>query len=206
VEDLMLISLDPDNPEIWYLMDAIQVLREGGVIAYPTDTIYGIGCDLHNKDAIEKIYQIKKMPRRKPLSFICEDLTHIGEYARVSNMAYRLMKRLIPGPYTFILPATHKVPRLLLTKQRTVGIRVPDNKICHELVSNLGNPIISTSISIDEDEPIVDPWQIYEEYRSVLDAVIDGGILATELSTVVDLTGKEPVILREGKGSLGSLV
>jgi tRNA threonylcarbamoyl adenosine modification protein (Sua5/YciO/YrdC/YwlC family) len=202
----MLISLDPDNPEIWYLLDAVQLLREGGVIAYPTDTVYGIGCDLQNKDALERVYQIKKMPRRKPLSFICEDLTHIGEYARVSNMAYRLMKRLIPGPYTFILPATHNVPRLLLTKQRTVGIRVPNNKICRELVSNLGNPIISTSISIEEGEPIVDPWEIYDEYRNVLDAVIDGGVLSTELSTVIDLTGKEPEIVREGKGVTGSLV
>ena len=145
----MIISLDPDNPEIWYLIDAIDVIRKGGVMAYPTDTVYGLGCDLFDKKAIERIYQIKKMPKRKPLSFICSDLKHISEYAHISNKAYRLMKRLLPGPYTFILPATHKVPRLMLTKRRTVGIRIPDNKICMELLAQLGNPIISTSLILD---------------------------------------------------------
>lgn len=202
----MLISLDRDNPEYWYLHDAVDILRDGGVIAYPTDTVYGLGCDLLNKNAIEKVYRIKKMPRRKPLSFICSDLKHIAEFARVSNTAYRLMKRLVPGAYTFILPATHNVPRTMLTKQRTVGIRVPDNKICHELVSNLGNPIISTSLSVEEDEYISDPFNIYDEYGDQLDVVIDGGPLKSELSTIIDLTDKYPVIVREGKGSIEDIV
>lgn len=202
----MLISVDPQNPEIWHLLDAVEILREGGVIAYPTDTVYGLGCDLFNKAAIEKIYWIKQMPRKKPLSFICSDLTHIAEYARVSNVAYRLMKRLLPGAYTFILPATHKVPRLMLTNRRTVGIRVPDNKICHELVSHLGNPIVSTSIKLDKDELLSDPFEIYEAYRNKLDAVIDGGIIKWEVSTIIDLTGRYPEIVREGKGDVSQLL
>ncbi|MFP4498679.1 MAG: L-threonylcarbamoyladenylate synthase, partial [Vulcanimicrobiota bacterium] len=175
----MLISLDPYNPELWYLSDAVEILRDGGVIAYPTDTVYGLGCDLFNKKAIERIYRIKKMPRPKPLSFICSDLTHIAEYAKVNTVAYRMMKKLLPGPYTFILPATHNVPRLMLNKRRTVGIRVPDNIVARELVTQLGRPIISTSLSIDEDEPVSDPFKIYDNYKDEIDAIIDGGLLKT---------------------------
>lgn len=198
----MIISLDPDNPEVWFLQDAVQILREGGVVAYPTDTVYGIGCDLFNKKAIERVYHIKRLPRKKPLSFICSDLKHISEFARVSNLSYRLMKRLLPGAYTFILPATHKVPRLMLTKRRTVGIRVPDNRITLDIVKRLGNPIISTSLKLDEDELLSDPFQIYDEYGKQLDAVIDGGVMKSDVSTIVDLTGREPVLIREGKGDI----
>lgn len=201
----MIISLDPDQPEIWYMQDVVTLLREGGVIAYPTDTVYGIGCDLFNKKAIERIYQIKKMPRRKPLSFICSDLTHIAEYARVSNLSYRLMKRLVPGPYTFILPATHKVPRLMLTSRRTVGIRVPDNLIALELVKHLGNPIISTSLRMEEDEITSDPFKIYDSYGKILDAIVDGGTIKSEESTIIDLTEKIPVVIRKGKGSIARI-
>ena len=201
----MIISLDPDNPEIWYLIDAIDVIRKGGVMAYPTDTVYGLGCDLFDKKAIERIYQIKKMPKRKPLSFICSDLKHISEYAHISNKAYRLMKRLLPGPYTFILPATHKVPRLMLTKRRTVGIRIPDNKICMELLAQLGNPIISTSLILDEDELMSDPFDIYDKYKHQLDLVIDGGVLKSERSTVLDLSEGNPQIVREGKGDISGI-
>jgi len=201
----MIISLDPDSPEIWYLIDAIEILEEGGVIIFPTDTVYGLGCDLFNKKSIERVYQIKKIPRRKPLSFICSDLKDIAKYAHVSNMAYRLMKRLLPGPYTFILPATHNVPRLMLTNRRTVGIRVPDNKICMELVKELGNPIISTSIILDEDEPVSDPFEIFDEYGNKVDLIIDGGILKSERSTVVDLTNNVPEIIREGKGDISEI-
>ncbi len=202
----MLVSIDPENPEVWYLLDVINILKRGGVIAYPTDTLYGIGCDLLNKKAIEKVYWIKGMPRRKPLSFICHDLTHIAKYARVSNIAYRLMKRLIPGPYTFILPATHNVPRLMLTRRRTVGIRIPNNKICLELVRLLGNPIISTSIKVEEDEPVSDPYKIYETYRDKLDAVIDGGIIKVSESTVIDLTSQAPQIVRQGAGDVSHII
>ncbi|MCE1248743.1 MAG: threonylcarbamoyl-AMP synthase [Firmicutes bacterium] len=201
----MIISLDPEVPEIWYLIDAVQTLREGGVIAYPTDTVYGLGCDIFNKDGIERIYRIRNIPRKKQLSFICSDLKHIAEYAQVSNMAYRLMKRLLPGPYTFILPATHKVPRLMLTNRRTVGIRVPDNKICYELVSQLGNPIISASVVPDEDDPVSDPFRIYDTYKKQLDMVIDGGVLEHAFSTVIDLSGGAPEIVRVGKGDISDL-
>jgi len=201
----MFISVDSENPEIWYLMDAVRVLQDGGVIAYPTDTVYGFGCDLFNREAIDRIYQLKRISRKKPLSFICADLTHIAEFARVSNIAYRMMKRLLPGPYTFILPATHKVPRLMLTKRRTVGIRVPDNKICYELVTKLGNPIISTSVELRDDDPVSDPFKIYEEYSGKLDAVIDGGLLKADVSTIIDLSEREPVLVRQGKGDVSGI-
>lgn len=202
----MIISLDPECPEAWYLIDCIETFKQGGVVAYPTDTVYGLGCDLLNKKALEKIYQIKKIPRRKQLSFICSDLKHIAEYAQVSNAAYRLMKRLLPGPYTFILPATHNVPRLMLTNRRTVGIRIPDNKICAELVNGLGNPIISTSITIEEDNPVSDPFEIYDNYRNQLDLIIDGGVIKAEHSTVIDLTGSTPKLIRQGKGSVEGIL
>lgn len=202
----MIISLDPDYPEIWHLIDAIEIIKNGGVVAYPTDTVYGLGCDLFDKNAIERIYQIKKMPRKKDLSFICSDLKHISEYAHLSNLAYRLMKRFLPGPYTFILPATHKVPRLMLNKRRTVGIRIPDNKICMALLEHLGNPLISTSLILDDDELMSDPFEIYDKYKSQLDLVIDGGILKSERSTVVDLTGSTPEILRVGKGDISEIL
>lgn len=201
----MIISLDPDQPEIWYLQDAVEVLRKGGVIAYPTDTVYGLGCDLFNKNAIERIYHIKKMPRKKHLSFICSDLVHIAEYARVSNTSYRLMKRLVPGPYTFILPATHKVPRLMLTNRRAVGIRVPENLIAIELVKLLGNPIISTSMRLEEDELLSDPFKIYDLYGKQLDAVIDGGVIESGESTIIDLTESTPQLIRAGKGDVSTL-
>lgn len=198
----MIVSLDPENPEPWYLIDCIEVFRRGGVVVYPTDTVYGLGCDLFNKKAIERIYQIKKIPRRKELSFICSDMKNIAEFAHVSNMAYRLMKRLLPGPYTFILPASHKVPRLMLTNRRTVGIRIPDNQICMALVNQLGNPIITTSMILDEEEPVSDPFEIYEEYGGRLDLVIDGGVIKQQHSTIVDLTSTTPEIVRVGKGSI----
>lgn len=202
----MIISLDPDYPEIWYLMDAVEIIKNGGVMAYPTDTVYGLGCDLFDKNSIERIYQIKKMPRKKDLSFICSDLKHISEYAHLSNLAYRLMKRLLPGPYTFILPATHKVPRLMLNKRRTVGIRIPDNKICMALLEQLGNPIISTSLTLDDDELMSDPFEIYDNYKNQIDVIIDGGVLKSEKSTVVDLTGSTPEIIREGKGDISEII
>jgi tRNA threonylcarbamoyl adenosine modification protein (Sua5/YciO/YrdC/YwlC family) len=201
----MIISLDPESPEIWYMIDAVQAFRDGGVVAYPTDTVYGLGCDLFNKDAIERIYRIRNIPRKKQLSFICSDLKHIAEYAQVSNMAYRLMKRLLPGPYTFILPATHKVPRLMLTNRRTVGIRVPDNKICMELVNQLGNPIISAGIVFDDDDLVSDPFRIYDEYKNKIDMVIDGGILEQAFSTIIDLSGGAPEIIRVGKGDISDI-
>lgn len=180
---------------------AVEVLTQGGVIVYPTDTVYGMGCDLLNKRAIERIYQLKKLHRRKPLSFICEDLKQISEYAQLSNPAYKMMKRLLPGPFTFILNAKNDVPKIVMTKQRTVGIRVPDNEICLGIVRALGRPLVNTSASSSEDEVVSDPDQIEEQYHQA-DLMLADGLLESDPSTVVDFTGDEPVVVRQGRGDL----
>lgn len=198
----MRIEIDPDNPQMMNIKHIVKILKNGGLIAYPTDTIYGIGCDLFNKSAIEKVYQIKKMPRYKPLSFICADLKDISVYAQVSNTAYKIMKRLIPGPYTFILNATRMVPKIMLTKRRTVGIRVPDNNICLSIVRELGNPIISTSASVSKEEILSDPVEIESTFGHSIDIVIDGGVLVSEPSSMIDFTESTPKVIREGKGDI----
>jgi len=187
-----------------YVSNAIDVVRGGGVIVYPTDTVYGIGCDLLNKKAIERIYQYKKMPRVKPLSIICADLTQVSEYAQLSNSAFKLMRRLLPGPYTFILKATRLVPKVMVTRQQTVGIRVPDNDICLDLVRGLGNPLVNTSATVVNTEEVVsDPETIQSEFPQV-DLMLTDGWLESEPSTIVDFTGDEPVLVREGKGDLAA--
>lgn len=181
---------------------AIDVLKKGGVIIYPTDTTYGIGCDLFNKDAIERVYRIKKMVKQKPLSFICADLKDISRYAQVTNYAYQTMRRLLPGPYTFILNATKMVPKLMITKRKTVGIRVPDNDICLEIVNGLGNPIITTSANVEDEDIISDPEEIEERFGADVDLIIDIGPLPTKLSSVIDLIDDNPVVVREGVGDV----
>ncbi len=171
-------------------------MDQGGLIIYPTDTFYGIGCDLFHKGAIHRIYQLKRRPLRKPFSFVCANLKDISLYAQVSNYAYRIMKRLLPGPYTFILEGTRLVPKLMLTRRRTVGIRVPDNKICLDIVKALGRPIISTSVHID------DPSVIHNIYSPSVEMVIDGGVISHEPSTVVSLINDRPEVIREGKGEI----
>ncbi|MBW2056298.1 MAG: threonylcarbamoyl-AMP synthase [Deltaproteobacteria bacterium] len=198
----MIISINPKNPQKRLVDRAVKVLQQGGLIGYPTDTIYGIGCDLFNKEAIEKIYRLKKHDRKKPLSFICSDLDDISRYARVSNYAYKTMRRLLPGPYTFILEATKLVPKIATTKQKTVGIRVPDNQICLSIVRSLGHPIISTSVYTVNEELYSDPAEIEERFGKQLDLVIDGGIIAAEHSSVIDLTDEEPRVVRRGKGDV----
>lgn len=197
---MIYLEIDPYNPEPKLIKRVVNLLKDGGVIIYPTDTVYGLGCDLMNKSAIERVYKIKKMPKGKPLSFICPDLKNIADYAQVSNMAYKLMKRLIPGPYTFILPATTIVPRQIVPNRRTVGIRVPDNEICLALVNALGSPLISTSVPQEKNEILSDPVSLEKHLGDKVDLIIDGGLLASELSTVIDFTGREPEIVREGKG------
>jgi tRNA threonylcarbamoyl adenosine modification protein (Sua5/YciO/YrdC/YwlC family) len=198
----MLVEIDAENPQQKSIRRVVEVIKDGGLIAYPTDTIYGIGCDIFNKSSIERIYQIKKMPRYKPLSFICADLKDISRYAQVSNAAYKVMKRLIPGPYTFILLATRVVPKIMLTRRRTVGIRVPDNRICLSIVEELGNPIISTSASVTEDEIMSDPLDIEKKFGHSLDLILDGGVLISEPSSMIDLTETSPRVVREGKGDV----
>ncbi|MBI2265486.1 MAG: threonylcarbamoyl-AMP synthase [Armatimonadetes bacterium] len=196
----MILAIRLDYPKGKIVRRAVDILKAGGVIAYPTDTVYGIGCSIFDKRALERIYLCKRMDRHKPLSFICESLKDISQYALVSNAAYKIMKRLVPGPYTFILNATRAVPRMMLTKRKTVGIRVPDNEVCLSLVRELGHPIVSTSASLFGGDPLSRSAEIEEVFKPYVDLVIDGGTLVSELSTVVDLTEDAPRILREGKG------
>jgi tRNA threonylcarbamoyl adenosine modification protein (Sua5/YciO/YrdC/YwlC family) len=192
----MLLSVNPDNPQKRLINKLVKVLDQGDLIIYPTDTFYGIGCDLFNKKSIQRVYQIKRRPLKKPFSFVCADLKDISLYAQVSNYAYRIMKRLLPGPYTFILEGTRLVPKLMLTRRRTVGIRVPKNKICLDIVKSLGRPIISTSVQLD------DPSVIHDTYSSFVEVVIDGGVISYEPSTVVSLIDDNPEVIRKGKGDI----
>ena len=202
----MIISINPQNPQFRLIKRVIEVVKKGGVIGYPTDTIYGIGCDLFNKEAIERIYRLKKHNRNKPLSFICSNLKDISRYAYVSNYAYKTMRRLLPGAYTFILEATKLVPKMVMTKQKTVGIRVPGNPICLALVRELGHPIISTSVYRPDEELYSDPREIEDRFDKSLDLVIDGGIIVAEHSSVIDLTDEVPVVIRRGKGDVSPFI
>lgn len=171
----MLVSLHHQNPQMRWIKKAVEILRQGGVIIYPTDTVYGLGCDLFNKKGIERIYDIKKRDRKQPLSFICSDLKDISQYAQVSDYAYKVMKRLLPGPYTFILKASRLVPKIIIPKRQTTGIRVPDNPICMALIAELGHPIISTSVKDDNGEVMTDPEEMEKKYRHVSTWFSTGG-------------------------------
>ncbi len=197
----MIVTINPKNPQLRLIRKVVEVLKEGGVIGYPTDTIYGVGCDLFNQEAIRKIHRLKR-DEKKPLSFICSDLKDIRRYAYVSNYAYKMMKRLLPGPYTFILEATKLVPKIAMTKQKTVGIRIPDNRICLALVKELGNPIISTSVNKPDEGLYNDPGEIGERFGKQLDLVIDGGVIVAEHSSIIDLSGEAPKVIRKGKGDV----
>ena len=192
----MVISINPQNPQKRLVTKVCEALEQGKIIAYPTDTFYGIGCDLMNKKGIELIYKLKNRPLKQPFSILCDSLKEISLYAQVSNYAYKTMKRCLPGPYTFILEATQLVPKIMMTKRRTVGIRVPDNKICLAIVRTLGRPIISTSAGFD------DPGSIEEAYRKNLELVVDGGALFPEPSSVISLIDDVPEVIREGKGDV----
>ncbi|MBB4036340.1 tRNA threonylcarbamoyl adenosine modification protein (Sua5/YciO/YrdC/YwlC family) [Dysgonomonas hofstadii] len=200
----MFIKLYEDNPNQKEVDKVIQVLRDGGLIIYPTDTVYAIGCDALNVRAVEEICRIKDInPAKSNLSIICYDLSNISEYARVDNATFKLMKKNLPGPFTFILNTTSSLPKIYKNK-KTVGIRVPDNNIIRTLVHELGNPILTTSVKDDDEvvEYTTDPELIYEKYSDKVDVIIDGGYGGVEASTVVDCTGDEPEIIRQGKGEL----
>jgi tRNA threonylcarbamoyl adenosine modification protein (Sua5/YciO/YrdC/YwlC family) len=198
----MILQINSDNPQTRAIARVVEILDKGGIIAYPTDTTYGIGCSIFHKKGIERIYLLKQREKKKPFSFICSDLSEVARYARVSNYAFKVMKRLLPGPYTFVLEATSVVPDLLLTRQKTVGIRIPDNRICLSLVGGLGHPIITTSANRSGEEPIGDPIQADREMGKQLDLVVDGGILPPDVSSVVSLIGDRPVVLRAGIGDV----
>ncbi len=202
----MLIRMYNENPNPREILKIVDVLRDGGIIIYPTDTVYGLGCDITNVKAVEKVARFKGISIEKAnFSFICSDLSHLSDYTKpISNTVFKLMKKNLPGPFTFILDANNNVPRYFKGKKKTVGIRVPDNNIIREIVLELGNPILSTSIR-DEDEIIeytTDPELIYEKYQDFADIVIDGGYGELIPSTVIDCTGEAMEILREGKGVL----
>jgi tRNA threonylcarbamoyl adenosine modification protein (Sua5/YciO/YrdC/YwlC family) len=201
----MLLSINPEHPEPRKIDHALGVLRDGGLIAYPTDSAYGMGCDLMNKQAIDRLYQLKGMDRKKPLGFVCADLSDIAKYAIVDNAQYRVLKHFLPGPYTFILAATRDVPRFVQTKQKTVGIRVPDHPVAHALVEALGHPIIGTTACMPGEEPFADPWTIDSVFPA-LDLVLEADTCGTIATTVVDLSQGDIEIVRVGAGPVDELL
>ncbi len=205
----MLVRIHPDDPQPRLIKTVVECLLDGGIIIYPTDTIYGIGCNIFNADAIARIARIKNMDAKKAqFSFICSDLSHITDFAKsIDTPIFRLLKAALPGPYTFILEAGKQVPKQLKTKKDTVGIRVPDNKICHCIVKELTHPLMSTSLPMDGDvEYFTDPELMEEQFGNVVDIVIDGGIGNILSSTVIDCTSGSPVLLREGAGEWAHLI
>lgn len=199
------IKIYPDNPNEKEIQKVVKILQEGGLVIYPTDTVYGLGCDITNTKALERIAKIKGIKLEKAnFSFVCNDLSNISEYVKnLDTSSFKILKRALPGPYTFILEGNNNLPKEF-KKKKTVGIRVPDNSIALELVKQLGNPIVSTSI-YDDDEVIeytTDPELIFEKWQNKVDVVIDGGYGDNTASTIIDLTGSEPEVIREGKGSI----
>lgn len=197
-----IVEVDPFRPQPRTIERAAKVLEDGGLIAYPTDTYYGIGCDLFSKKAIDRLYGIKNRDRRKPLAFLCPDLSDVSKYAKVSNFAYRTMRQLTPGPFTFVLEATKLVPDMMMSKQKQVGIRVPQAPLMLAIAAKLGRPIVTTSATDMEGEVLTDAKAIKEELGSRLELILDGGLLPAEPSTVVSLIDDQIEVLRQGKGIL----
>jgi tRNA threonylcarbamoyl adenosine modification protein (Sua5/YciO/YrdC/YwlC family) len=198
----MLLHIHPDNPQPRLVKQLAECLRDGGIIIYPTDTIYGIGCDIMQPKAVEKICRIKNVdPLKAQLSFICKDLSHLSDYTKsIDTPLYRMLKNHLPGPFTFILPASKQVPKILQSKKSTIGLRVPDNNICRDLIDALGNPLLSASLPGDMVEDYTDPEIIFENFKDRVDFVIDGGIGNMTASTIVDCTTDDWVVTRQGAG------
>lgn len=197
----VLIEINPFNPQPRLISQVVDLLRKGGVIAYPTDTMYGIGCDIFNQKAVKRVHQIKKRHKQKPFSFMCSSLKNISEYGHVSNTAYRLMKKKLPGPYTFVLPGTKLVPKIMLTRQKTVGIRVPDTPICLTMLNELDHPILTTSATDnDQGKQVIDAFDVSDIFGNRVDLIIDGGEVYPDPSTVISLLTAKPEIIREGQG------
>ncbi|MBA3035891.1 MAG: threonylcarbamoyl-AMP synthase [Desulfobacterium sp.] len=201
----MLIEVNPVNPQKRLISKVVDILKKDGVIAYPTDTYYGIGCDIMNKKAIEKIYLLKQRDKNRPFSFMCSGLKNISDYAKVSNYAYKTMRRLLPGPYTFVLEGSKLVPKIMLTNRKTAGIRVPNNIICLALVEELGNPIITTSATMPDGTVFDNPSLIHEYYKTRINLVIDGGPVPGQPSSVVSLINDIPEVIRQGIGDVSIL-
>jgi tRNA threonylcarbamoyl adenosine modification protein (Sua5/YciO/YrdC/YwlC family) len=200
----MLLPINPQHPEPRKVKRAAEVLDKGGVIGYPTDTVYGLGCDLMNRQAIDRLYQIKGMPRDQQLAFICPDLSDIARYAIVENAVYRFLRRFLPGPYCFILKATRDVPKIVQNKQKTVGIRVPNHPVTLALVRELGRPLISTTAARHGEQPLIDPWEIDQEFNG-LELVIDADAGGAVPTTVIDLSQGDVRIVRVGAGPVDDL-
>ncbi len=199
----MIFVINQENPQKRLIDKAVEILVQGGVIVYPTDTVYAYGCDINDKRAVERIYRLKKIDKRKPLSFIFPDISKINSYVRnISDTAFKIMKKATPGPYTFIYNASRLVPNIVITRQKTIGVRIPDNNIALELVRKLERPILSASINTGDSEYIFDPQELEKFIRNEVDLIIDGGPIVPEPSTVVDFTGNIPEIIREGKGEI----
>lgn len=198
----MLLHVHPDNPQPRQIKTVVETLQNGGIIIYPTDTIYGLGCDIYQHKAIERICRIKQVdPRKAQLSFVCYDLSHLSDFAKqLPTSVFRLLKEYLPGPYTFILPASKLVPKILQSKKDTIGLRIPDNNIARAIVKELGRPVLSASLPGEIVEDYTDPEVMYENFSHEADIVVDGGIGNTVPSTIIDCTGDEPVLIRQGAG------
>jgi tRNA threonylcarbamoyl adenosine modification protein (Sua5/YciO/YrdC/YwlC family) len=198
----MIIDIYGNQINMKIVEQAVKIMKNGGLIIYPTDTVYGIGCDINNKEALKKMYQIKGMVKEKPVSILCKDMKEVSEYAIISTAAYRHLNRLLPGPYTFILQGRKSVPKLLISKQRTVGIRIPDHDFSRMLAKEMGYPIVSTSVNIGEQSFASDPVEFMEYYDGKVDLILNSGPSYCEPSSVIDFTDETPVLLREGQGDV----
>ncbi|MGO9566378.1 MAG: L-threonylcarbamoyladenylate synthase [Desulfomonilaceae bacterium] len=198
----MILQINPVHPQPRHIARVAEVLRDDGVIAYPTDTVYGLGCDIKSKKALDRVRRIKKIDNKRHLSFVFADLKTISQYAQVSDNDYKILRRYLPGPYTFVLKATRLVPRIVLTKRNEVGIRIPDNRICQALVAELGNPILSSSVRMPDEQLLDDPREIDNIYKGQVDLVVDGGVFLPEPSSIISLLEDEPNVIRVGKGDV----
>ena len=196
----MIIEISPDHPQPRKIKQVVEALREGLVVAYPTDTVYGLGCDIFNQKAIKKVHQIKRQPTTKPFSFMCPGLGELSQYAVVTNYAYKTLKRLLPGPYTFVLQGSRLVPKMMLSRRKTAGIRVPDHPICQAITDLLGHPIITTSATDPDGKILMGPPEIDEVLGRQIDLIVDGGPVSGQQSSVISLVDDYPEIIREGAG------
>jgi tRNA threonylcarbamoyl adenosine modification protein (Sua5/YciO/YrdC/YwlC family) len=202
----VIVEIDPVEPESWLIARAADVLRKGGVAIIPTDTVYGLACGISHQKAIKRIYELKDMDPKKPLAILVNDMTTVGQYARgVTTPYYRLLKRVLPGPYTFIFEASAEVPKIMLRKRRTIGVRMPDHPITLALLAELDEPLLTTSVRTPDDQWVIEPVEVESTLDHRVDLVVDGGPLVATPSTVVDLSGDAPVLVREGKGDVAEL-
>ncbi len=204
-----IVSINPQNPQARLIGQVVDALRHGAVVCYPTDTVYGIGCDIFNQKAVKRIYQIKQRPLSgRPFSFMCPSLKELSTYAHISNAGYRIMKKGLPGPFTFVLPAAKIVPKIMTTKQKTVGIRVPDHAVCRAMLETLGNPMLTTSAALEPEAPLfMEAYEVEEHFGRQVDLIIDSGpLLYAAPSTIISLVGDQPEILRQGKGDASTLL